>query len=91
MDSAKPCRRWFRFSLRSLLLGFTLALAMAWIASVRTQSRCEIAIAEQLKDLDAEVLFKRPFAMSSQKLCGYSAQANIHWSLLNKSLAINGE
>ena len=45
-----PKRRWFRFSLRSLLvLVVVVAIPLGWIAKERRQSQREKVIAEQLR------------------------------------------
>ena len=63
-DSTTPTRprRWFRFSLRTLLV-FTLLIAflMGWIAKERMQSARERQIAKRLNERDFHVEFAGPF------------------------------
>ena len=50
MAAARPTRRWFSYSLRSLLALVTLAaVVLGWIAYERRQSRSELQLAEGLK------------------------------------------
>ena len=61
--AARPRRRrWFSFSLRSLIVFVTLAaIGIGWVASERAQSRRELEIAERLEgDGAADVWFAGP-------------------------------
>ena len=61
MVPAKPRRRWFRFSLRSLLILITLvAIATGWIARERMQSAHEHRVAERLQQQGWYVEFAGP-------------------------------
>ena len=59
----KPRRRWFRFSLRTLLILVAVAaIPMAWVAHERRQSEKERLVAEQLlKQGSKEVTFGGPY------------------------------
>src|SRR5579863_10202776 len=55
-------RRWFSFSLRSLLILVTLAaIGLGWVAYERNQSQREMQIAEQIKATGATVEFSGRF------------------------------
>ena len=71
MVPAKPRRRWFRFSLRSLLVFIALVgIGAGWIANKRAQSRRELAIAAQLEVYRASVTLRYPFVIESPS-CGF--------------------
>jgi hypothetical protein len=61
--SDKPRRRWFRFSLRTMLaLVVVVAIPLSWVAKERRQSEYEQQIAEQLRQQAfGEIEFGGPY------------------------------
>ena len=60
--NTKPKRRWFRFSLRSLLvLIAVLAVPIVWLGKEWRQSKHEQEVAEQLRKLGFSVELKGPY------------------------------
>ena len=55
-------RRWFRFSLRTLMLFTTvIAIGSAWVAKERAQSRREVALARAMKERGEQVRLRGIF------------------------------
>ncbi len=60
--TATPKRRWFRFSMRSLLiLVVVLAVPIAWVANERKQSADEMQIAAKLQEQGMAITFAGPY------------------------------
>jgi hypothetical protein len=69
----KPKRRWFRFSLRTLLLLVTLACAgFSWLASRMNEARAQRLIVQEIRQLGGKVFYdyQIPEAVSDDVVVG---------------------